>query len=69
MLNTYAAKGPPLQRKPLKHRDYEVDLESRLGKTQVSVWFLPYLRCWIWFAGELDAKWAYAKVLTKGPGP
>ncbi|KAM6559270.1 hypothetical protein CsatA_028509 [Cannabis sativa] len=30
-----AAKGPPVQRKPLKHRDYEVDLESRLGKTQV----------------------------------
>lgn len=28
-------KGPPVQRKPLKHRDYEVDLESRLGKTQV----------------------------------
>ena len=24
-----------MQRKPLKHRDYEVDLESRLGKTQV----------------------------------
>ncbi|RDY09378.1 Zinc finger matrin-type protein 2, partial [Mucuna pruriens] len=30
-----AAKGPLVQRKPLKHRDYEVDLESRLGKTQV----------------------------------
>ncbi|RVW97943.1 Zinc finger matrin-type protein 2 [Vitis vinifera] len=30
-----ASKGPPVQRKPLKHRDYEVDLESRLGKTQV----------------------------------
>lgn len=29
------AKGPPVQRKPLKHRDYVVDLESRLGKTQV----------------------------------
>ncbi|CAL5380393.1 unnamed protein product [Camellia sinensis] len=28
------AKGPPTQRKPLKLRDYEVDLESRLGKTQ-----------------------------------
>ncbi|KAJ3669296.1 hypothetical protein LUZ60_011246 [Juncus effusus] len=28
-------KGPPVQRQPLKHRDYEVDLESRLGKTQV----------------------------------
>ncbi|CAL9069976.1 uncharacterized protein LOC103972400 [Musa acuminata AAA Group] len=28
-------KAPPVQRKPLKHRDYEVDLESRLGKTQV----------------------------------
>jgi len=24
-----------VQRQPLKHRDYEVDLESRLGKTQV----------------------------------
>ncbi|CAL5330112.1 unnamed protein product [Camellia sinensis] len=30
----WVAKGPPVQRKPLKHRDYEVDLESRLGKTQ-----------------------------------
>lgn len=29
------SKGPPVQRKPLKHRDYEVDLDSRLGKTQV----------------------------------
>ncbi|XP_071937042.1 uncharacterized protein [Coffea arabica] len=29
------SKGPPVQRKPLKHRDYQVDLESRLGKTQV----------------------------------
>ncbi|KAI4349908.1 hypothetical protein L6164_010450 [Bauhinia variegata] len=29
------AKGPPVQRQPLKHRDYIVDLESRLGKTQV----------------------------------
>ncbi|XP_042373232.1 zinc finger matrin-type protein 2-like [Zingiber officinale] len=28
-------KAPPVQRKPLKHRDYEVDLDSRLGKTQV----------------------------------
>ncbi|GKE62786.1 hypothetical protein Tco_1513153 [Tanacetum coccineum] len=28
------SKGPPVQRKPLKHRDYEVDLDSRLGKTQ-----------------------------------
>lgn len=25
-----------MQRAPLKHRDYHVDLESRLGKTQVS---------------------------------
>jgi hypothetical protein len=30
-----ADRGPPVQREPLKHRDYEVDLESRLGKTQV----------------------------------
>ncbi|KAJ8771812.1 hypothetical protein K2173_026989 [Erythroxylum novogranatense] len=29
------SKALPVQRKPLKHRDYEVDLESRLGKTQV----------------------------------
>ncbi|KMZ70017.1 Zinc finger matrin type 2 [Zostera marina] len=29
------AKGPPVHRKPLKHRDFEVDLNSRLGKTQV----------------------------------
>ncbi|XP_077218260.1 C2H2 and C2HC zinc fingers superfamily protein [Tasmannia lanceolata] len=29
------SKGPPVQRKPLKHRDFEVDLNSRLGKTQV----------------------------------
>ncbi|CAL9775711.1 unnamed protein product [Musa acuminata subsp. burmannicoides] len=28
-------KAPPVQRKPLKHRNYEVDLESCLGKTQV----------------------------------
>eukprot|EP01018_Ginkgo_biloba_P025123 Gb_16340 [translate_table: standard] len=28
------AKALPVQRKPLKHRDYEVDLDSRLGKTQ-----------------------------------
>jgi len=28
-------RGPPVQRKPLKNRDYEVDLTSRLGKTQV----------------------------------
>lgn len=33
----FTVKGPPVQRKPLKHRDYEVDLESRLGKTQVSL--------------------------------
>ncbi|ERN14255.1 zinc finger matrin-type protein 2 [Amborella trichopoda] len=29
------ARVTPVQRKPLKHRDYEVDLVSRLGKTQV----------------------------------
>ncbi|KAI3953974.1 hypothetical protein MKW98_017798, partial [Papaver atlanticum] len=28
-------KGPPVQRQPLKRRDYEVELNSRLGKTQV----------------------------------
>ncbi|KAG5525432.1 hypothetical protein RHGRI_031926 [Rhododendron griersonianum] len=37
----YVAKGPPVQRKPLKHRDYEVDLNSRLGKTQVSFSVCP----------------------------
>lgn len=29
------SRGPPVQRKPLKHREFEVDLESRLGRTQV----------------------------------
>ncbi|KAF5739995.1 zinc finger matrin-type protein 2 [Tripterygium wilfordii] len=29
------SKAPPVQRKPLKHRDHDVDLESRLGKTQI----------------------------------
>ncbi|KAL9685352.1 hypothetical protein QQ045_022801 [Rhodiola kirilowii] len=29
------SRGPVVQRKPLKHRDFEVNLESRLGKTQV----------------------------------
>ncbi|KAG6434122.1 hypothetical protein SASPL_105744 [Salvia splendens] len=33
--NKLKSSGPPVQRKPLQHRDYEVDLESRLGKTQV----------------------------------
>ncbi|KAK2364949.1 hypothetical protein P8452_67797 [Trifolium repens] len=28
-------KGPSVPRKPLKHRDYEVNLTSSLGKTQV----------------------------------
>lgn len=30
-----SSKGPPIQRKPLKHRDFEVDLDSRLGKSQI----------------------------------
>ncbi|KAG9155603.1 hypothetical protein Leryth_017029 [Lithospermum erythrorhizon] len=34
-LHKSKARGPPVQRKPLKQRDYHVDLESRLGKTQV----------------------------------
>ncbi|CAM6101578.1 unnamed protein product [Calypogeia fissa] len=34
-------RGPPVQRKPLKHRDYEVDLTSRLGKTQVVTQVAP----------------------------
>lgn len=29
------SKGPSVPRKPLKHRDYEVNLTSSLGKTQV----------------------------------
>ncbi|KAL1545989.1 zinc finger matrin-type protein 2-like [Salvia divinorum] len=33
--NKSKSSGPPVQRKPLKHRYYEVNLESRLGKTQV----------------------------------
>lgn len=32
---------PSVQRKPLKHRDYEVDLTSRLGKTQVVTQVAP----------------------------
>ncbi|CAL9153763.1 unnamed protein product, partial [Musa hybrid cultivar] len=31
----FKEKAPLVQRKPLKHRNYEVDLESHLGKTQV----------------------------------
>ncbi|GAA0166469.1 RNA processing factor [Lithospermum erythrorhizon] len=34
-LHKSKAREPPVQRKPLKQRDYHVDLESRLGKTQV----------------------------------
>ncbi|XP_071710538.1 uncharacterized protein [Rutidosis leptorrhynchoides] len=34
-LERFKSKCPPVQRKPLKHRDYEVDLDSRPGKTQV----------------------------------
>ncbi|KAF3631169.1 10 kDa chaperonin [Capsicum chacoense] len=30
------SRGPSVQRKPLKPRDYQVDLESRLGKTQLN---------------------------------
>lgn len=36
-----APRGPPVQRKPLQHRDYEVDLESRLGKTQIVTQVAP----------------------------
>eukprot|EP00249_Psilotum_nudum_P005560 c19002_g1_i1 orf=604-1209(-) len=35
------ARPPIVQRKPLKHRDYEVDLTSRLGKTQVVTQVAP----------------------------
>ncbi|KAF7126293.1 hypothetical protein RHSIM_Rhsim11G0094200 [Rhododendron simsii] len=38
------SKGPPVQRKPLKHRDYEVDLNSRLGKTQAG-YFCSVCEC------------------------
>ncbi|XP_028106412.1 zinc finger matrin-type protein 2-like isoform X2 [Camellia sinensis] len=38
------SKGPPVQRKPLKHRDYEVDLKSRLGKTQAG-YFCSVCKC------------------------
>ncbi|MCO5607891.1 hypothetical protein L7F22_062093 [Adiantum nelumboides] len=39
----HRSKGrvPHIQRKPLKHRDYEVDLTSRLGKTQVVTQVAP----------------------------
>lgn len=39
----HRSKGRVLhvQRKPLKHRDYEVDLTSRLGKTQVVTQVAP----------------------------
>ncbi|KAG5525429.1 hypothetical protein RHGRI_031926 [Rhododendron griersonianum] len=46
------SKGPPVQRKPLKHRDYEVDLNSRLGKTQVSFSVCPVLRVYCLIAVE-----------------
>ncbi|GKA13125.1 hypothetical protein Tco_0692771 [Tanacetum coccineum] len=32
LLGVYKAKGAPVQRKPLKHTDYEVDLESHPSK-------------------------------------
>ncbi|KAB5529166.1 hypothetical protein DKX38_019247 [Salix brachista] len=50
------SKGPPVQRKPLKHRDYEVDLDSRLGKTQ-------FLVKWVSF-DFLQIVLACAKVVT-----
>jgi DMSO/TMAO reductase YedYZ heme-binding membrane subunit len=40
-----AERGPPVQRQPLKHRDYEVDLDSRLGKTQVCKYPTIYTSC------------------------
>ncbi|KAH7440564.1 hypothetical protein KP509_04G112900 [Ceratopteris richardii] len=36
-----AGRVTHIQRKPLKHRDYEVDLTSRLGKTQVVTQVAP----------------------------
>lgn len=40
-----------MQRKPLKHRDYEVDLESRLGKTQVNILLFGLHSCiWMYFS-------------------
>ncbi|KAG6701297.1 hypothetical protein I3842_08G157900 [Carya illinoinensis] len=35
LISCVVARGPPVQKKPLKHRDFEGDLESRFGKTQV----------------------------------
>ncbi|MCI00898.1 zinc finger matrin-type protein 2, partial [Trifolium medium] len=35
-----------VQRKPLKHRDYEVNLESSLGKTQVVTPVAPLSQQW-----------------------
>ncbi|KAI3445407.1 hypothetical protein Pfo_002072 [Paulownia fortunei] len=35
------SRRSPVQRKPLKHRDYEVDLKSRVGKTQVVTSIAP----------------------------
>eukprot|EP00850_Spirogloea_muscicola_P001803 SM000007S20763 [mRNA] locus=s7:63475:65264:- [translate_table: standard] len=36
-----AARGPAVQRAPLKQRDHSVDLASRLGKTQVVTQVTP----------------------------
>lgn len=49
-----AAKGPPVQRAPLKHRDYHVDLESRLGKSQVEFFFYSLLTLsFVVYAGSI----------------
>ncbi|MCD7446488.1 hypothetical protein HAX54_007803 [Datura stramonium] len=41
---TVYARGTSVQRKPLKPRDYQVDLESRLGKTQAEC-YCPVCEC------------------------
>eukprot|EP00270_Netrium_digitus_P012056 TRINITY_DN3885_c0_g2_i1.p2 TRINITY_DN3885_c0_g2~~TRINITY_DN3885_c0_g2_i1.p2 ORF type:complete len:121 (+),score=41.59 TRINITY_DN3885_c0_g2_i1:205-567(+) len=35
------SRAPPVQRKPLKQRDYEVDLTSRVGTTQIVTQVMP----------------------------
>lgn len=46
-----------MQRKPLKHRDYVVDLESRLGKTQVSSSFFFFLVHFFMFVSFFFKGW------------
>lgn len=62
-----AERGPPVQRQPLKHRDYEVDLDSRLGKTQVCKYLTIYfvhLACFFYVASILHAVGATSSTLV-----